>query len=99
MAKIAEYNEILSNHSKVLEIIKGELTEIKDKYGDARRTKITFDYSQIDDEDLIEEEDMVISLTHLGYVKRQPTDTFKSQHRGGRGIAGLSTREEDFVEL
>ncbi len=96
--QIAYYTEILSSEQMVLDIIKTELTEIKDKYGDARRTKITFDYSQIDDEDLIEEEDMVISLTHLGYVKRQPTDTFRSQHRGGRGIAGLSTREEDFVE-
>ena len=84
--QIAYYAEILASEQLVLDIIKTELSEI------------TFDYSQIDDEDLIEEEDVAISLTHLGYVKRQATDTFRSQHRGGRGIAGLSTREEDFVE-
>lgn len=98
LKQIEYYKEVLSSETMVLDIVKNELTEIKEKYGDERRTHITFDYSQIDDEDLIEEEDVVISLTHLGYVKRQPTDTFKSQKRGGRGISGLSTRQEDFVE-
>lgn len=98
LKQIEYYKEVLSSETMVLDIVKNELTEVKEKYGDERRTHITFDYSQIDDEDLIEEEDVVISLTHLGYVKRQPTDTFKSQKRGGRGISGLSTRQEDFVE-
>ena len=98
LKQIDYYKEVLASETMVLDIIKTELTEIKEKYGDERRTKISFDYSQIDDEDLIEEEDVAISVTHLGYIKRQPTTTFKSQNRGGRGIAGLSTREEDFVE-
>ena len=98
LKQIEYYKEVLASETMVLDIIKTELTEIKEKFGDERRTKISFDYSQIDDEDLIEEEDVAISVTHLGYIKRQPTYTFKSQNRGGRGIAGLSTREEDFVE-
>lgn len=96
--KIAYYKKILSDEGMVLEIIKNELTEIKDKYGDERRTSISFDYSEIDMEDLIDEEDVVITLTHFGYVKRLKTDTYRAQRRGGRGISGLSTREEDFVE-
>ena len=96
--KIAYYKKILSDEGMVLDIIKDELTEIKDKYGDERRTSISFDYSEIDMEDLIDEEDVVITLTHFGYVKRLKTDTYRAQRRGGRGISGLSTREEDFVE-
>ena len=82
----------------VLNIIKDELNEIKNKYGDERRTKIIEDEGDIDIEDLIEEEESVITLTHFGYIKRIPADTYKSQRRGGKGITGLSTREEDFVE-
>ncbi|MDY3929986.1 MAG: DNA gyrase subunit A [Clostridia bacterium] len=97
-AKIAEYKNILENESVVLDIIKNDLTEIKNKYGDERRTEIAMNVDEIEDEDLIEEEDVIITLTHSGYTKRVPVATYKSQHRGGRGIAGMSTREEDFVE-
>ena len=97
-AKIAEYKEILSNDSLVLDIIKTDLTNIKNKYGDERKTEIAMVADEIDIEDLIDEEDVVITLTHSGYTKRVPVTTYKSQHRGGRGITGMSTREEDFVE-
>ena len=82
----------------MLEIIKEDLLKIKAKYGDERRTEISMSAIDIEDEDLIEREDVVITLTHTGYTKRVPVDTYKSQHRGGRGIAGLATREQDFVE-
>ncbi|AEV70643.1 DNA gyrase subunit A [Acetivibrio clariflavus] len=98
LAKIKYYKDVLANEFMVLNIIKEELTEIKQKYGDERRTKIISDEGDFDVEDLIEEENCVITLTHFGYVKRIPTDTYKSQRRGGKGIIGLSTREEDFVE-
>jgi len=98
LAKIKYYKDVLANEYMVLNIIKEELTEIKQKYGDERRTKIISDEGDFDVEDLIEEESSVITLTHFGYVKRIPTDTYKSQRRGGKGIIGLSTREEDFVE-
>lgn len=98
LAKIKHYKDVLANEFMVLNIIKEELEEIKKKYGDERRTQIVPDESDIDYEDLIEEEESVITLTHFGYVKRLPTDTYKSQRRGGKGIVGLSTREEDFVE-
>jgi DNA gyrase subunit A len=98
MKLIAHLNEILASEQMVFDIIKTELTEIKGKYGDERRTEIGIDYSDIDVEDLIEEEDVVITITHLGYIKRLPTDTYKTQNRGGRGISGLSTRDADFVE-
>ncbi len=96
--KISEYKNILENESVVLDIIKNDLTQIKNKYGDERRTEIAMNINEIDDEDLIEEEDVIITLTHSGYTKRVPVTTYKSQHRGGRGISGMSTREEDFVE-
>lgn len=98
LSKIKYYKDVLANEFMVLNIIKEELVEIKEKYGDERRTKIIPDESDFDFEDLIEEENSVITLTHFGYVKRLPTDTYKSQRRGGKGIIGLSTREEDFVE-
>ena len=98
LAKIKYFKDVLANEFIVLNIIKEELLEIKEKYGDERRTKIIPDESDFDFEDLIEEESSVITLTHFGYVKRLPTDTYKSQKRGGKGIIGLSTREEDFVE-
>lgn len=97
--KAEEYRLLLSDHGKLMEQIKKELIEIRDKYGDERLTKIesAVDFD-IDDEDLIEREECVITMTHFGYIKRLPLDTYKAQHRGGRGISGLSTRDEDFVE-
>ena len=96
--KTKEYKELLENEQKLLEQIKIELKEVADKYGDERRTGIEAAVDDVDYEDLIEVEDDVITLTHFGYIKRLPASTYKSQHRGGRGIAGLSTRDEDFVE-
>ena len=93
-----EYNKLLSDRSVLMEKIKDELLEIRDKYGDERFTDIENNFDEIDDEDLIEEEEVVITLTHFGYVKRLPSDTYKAQRRGGKGIIGLQTREEDFVE-
>ncbi|HHX17605.1 MAG TPA: DNA gyrase subunit A [Clostridium sp.] len=98
MEKIKYFKDILANEFMVLNIIKDELKEIKSKYADERRTQIIHDEGDIDIEDLIEEEESVITLTHFGYIKRIPADTYKSQRRGGKGIIGLSTREEDFVE-
>ncbi|MBR0088402.1 MAG: DNA gyrase subunit A [Clostridia bacterium] len=97
-AKIANYREILANEGMVLDIIKTDLTDIKNKYGDERRTKISMISTEIDIDDLIDEEDIVVTLTHAGYTKRVPADTYRSQNRGGRGISGMSTKEEDFVE-
>ena len=96
--KIQYYRAVLADEVLLLQIIKDELTVIRNKFGDDRRTEITTDDSEIDIEDLIQEEESVITLTHFGYVKRLPADTYKSQKRGGKGIVGLSTREEDFVE-
>ena len=96
--KAAEYKALLADRNKLMEQIKTELIEIRDKYGDERLTKIEPAIDFIDDEDLIEMEDCVITMTHFGYIKRLPVATYKSQHRGGRGISGLSTRDEDFVE-
>jgi len=96
--KIKYLKEVLANESMVLNIIKEELLVIKEKYGDERKTEITAFSDEIDVEDLIEEEDEVITLTHFGYIKRLAVNTYKSQKRGGKGITGLSTREEDFVE-
>jgi len=93
-----EYNRLLSDRNVLMEKIKDELLEIRDKYGDERFTSIEANFDEIDDEDLIEEEEVVITLTHFGYVKRLPSDTYKAQKRGGKGIIGLQTREEDFVE-
>lgn len=97
LEKIAWYRDILSKPELVDGIIKEELLDIKNRYGDERRTKITFDTNDIEMEDLIQDEDVVITLTHYGYIKRTSIDAYKSQKRGGRGIAGLTTREDDFV--
>ncbi len=96
--KTEEYREILADEQKLLNLIKEELTEIKEKYGDERLTSIEPGIIDIEDEDLIEVEDVVITKTHFGYVKRLAADTYRTQRRGGVGISGLSTREEDFVE-
>ncbi len=98
MEKIAYLNKVLSSEEMVLDIVKEELIAVRDKYGDERRSEITAFADEINIEDLIDEEDVVITLTHFGYVKRLPVDTYKSQRRGGRGITGITTREEDFVE-
>ncbi|MBR6729415.1 MAG: DNA gyrase subunit A, partial [Clostridia bacterium] len=98
MVLIAHLKDVLANESMVLDIIKEELTAIRDKYGDDRLSEITAMDDEINLEDLIEEEDVVITLTHYGYVKRIPVDTYKAQRRGGKGIMGITTREEDFVE-
>lgn len=97
--QIADYQDILANHSRVINIIKEELLEIKDKYGDERRTDIdmtAIDY--IEDESLIPIEDIVVTITNKGYIKRMTSETYKTQNRGGVGIKGMTTNEEDFVE-
>lgn len=98
LERIKYFKEVLANRDLVLKIIKDELLVIKSKFADERRTKITADEDDIDIEDLIQEGKCVITLTHFGYIKRTPADTYRSQRRGGKGIAALSTREEDFVE-
>lgn len=95
---IARLQEILANERVLMNIIRQELIEIKNKYGDERRTRITAEEEDLELEDLIAEEDVVITVTHRGYIKRIPLDTYRSQRRGGKGITGLTTREEDFVE-
>ncbi|MBQ3428573.1 MAG: DNA gyrase subunit A [Mogibacterium sp.] len=97
LKKIAYYKSLLADEHKLMGVIKDELLEIKDKWGDPRRTKIVADEGELDEEALIDEEDVAITLTHLGYVKRVPADTYKAQRRGGKGIVGLTTRESDFV--
>ena len=89
---------VLADESKIFGIIKDELTKVKEQFGDDRRTRITLDASDMAVEDLIAEEDMVLTLTHGGYVKRIPLDTYRNQKRGGRGVTGMGTKETDFVE-
>ncbi len=96
--EISRLKEILANERLIYNIIKEELLEIKEKYGDRRKTRIVPSSGEISIEDMIAEEDIVITLTHFGYIKRMPEDTYKTQRRGGRGILGLTTRDEDFVE-
>ena len=96
--KIAYYKSILADEKLLMGVIKDELLEIKEKYGDERRTKFASAMDEMDEEDLIEEQQVAITLTHLGYLKRIPADTYKTQKRGGKGITGLTTRENDFVK-
>ena len=99
LALIAELKAILADEEKVLEIIREELLEVKERFNDGRRTEIVSGGAEIiEDEDLIPRQDIVISLTHNGYIKRLPVSTYKSQRRGGRGIQGMNTNEDDFVE-
>ena len=95
---IDELQGILEDPSKIVEIIKNEMLEIKQRYGDERRTNIEISTEEIDLEDLIEKHHCVITLTNAGYIKRLPADTYSAQHRGGKGITGMTTREEDFIE-
>jgi DNA gyrase subunit A len=98
LKKIEEYKAILADRKLLLGVIKDEITVISEKYGDDRRTKFGYDESDIDDEDLIPKENTVIAMTSLGYIKRMTVDNFKTQHRGGRGIKGMSTIEDDYIE-
>ena len=98
MELIEHLRAILNSERLVFEIIKEELLEIKDKFGDERKTKIVAAEGEIDLDDLIKEEQTVVTLTHFGYIKRMPIDTYRSQRRGGKGITGIATREEDFVK-
>ena len=96
--KIAEFEAILADRDKVLEVVRDELVQIRDKFGDERRTQIQMVSGEVDIEDLIPQEDRVITLTHYGYIKAQSMDNYRTQRRGGRGISGMSQRDEDFVE-
>jgi DNA gyrase subunit A len=98
MKRIAELKAILADEEKVLEIIREELAEVKERFADKRRTEITVGFDMIEDEDLIPKQNIVITLTHKGYIKRLPIDTYRSQKRGGRGIQGMGTNDGDFVE-
>lgn len=98
MKKIAELREILANEHLILQIISEELQEIKERFNDERRTEITVGEDSILDEDLIPREEVIITITHTGYIKRLPANTYRSQKRGGRGVVGMDTKSEDFVE-
>ena len=95
---IADLKDILANEQRVLDIIKTDLCAIRDNYPSERKTELSYDYGEIDVEDLIEEEEVVISMTHSGYVKRQPVAEYKAQRRGGMGVTAHKPKEEDFVE-
>lgn len=95
---IAHLNELLSNEGMRFELIKTELIEIRDKFGDERNTEITYLDDEVKIKDLIKEEDVVITISHLGYIKRTPADEYRSQRRGGRGVIGGKTRDEDYIE-
>lgn len=96
--RIAGFMEILESESRLLEVVKAEMQEIKQKYGDERHTEIQNVADEIDIEDLIEEQDCAYTLTHFGYIKRQPTSAYRAQRRGGRGVSAMATREEDFAK-
>lgn len=96
--RIAYFKKILADEHELMNVIKEELLAVKEKWGDERRTKLVADVGEIEDEDLVAEENVAITLTHLGYIKRVPMDNYKAQHRGGKGITGLTTRENDFVK-
>ncbi|MBR2505645.1 MAG: DNA gyrase subunit A [Bacilli bacterium] len=98
-ASIANYKHILESRENEIEVVIKELLEIKEKFGDERRTEISNELSTIDDESLIPEEDIVIALTKNGYIKRLTSDTFKAQHRGGRGVRGMATNDNDVVDI
>ena len=98
-SKIKEYNEILENQDRILEVVNSDLEEIKQKYGDDRRTKvIKGKVNEISEEDMVASEDTLVTITHSGYIKRLPPNTYKAQHRGGKGVSGGDTKEGDFIE-
>ncbi|MBN2096854.1 MAG: DNA gyrase subunit A [Candidatus Omnitrophica bacterium] len=96
--KIEQYRAILASTKKVLEIIKEEVDELKKKFGDERRTQVVGEIEELEIEDLIAEEDVIITISHSGYIKRLPVSAYRKQHRGGRGVTAMETREEDFIE-
>ena len=97
-AEIKDLKDILEHHSRVIDIIKKELTAIKEKFGDERRTQIIEAQEEVEEEDLIPESNVIISLSANGYIKRLPINTYKTQNRGGVGIKGMTTNEEDFAK-
>lgn len=97
--KIKDYLSILASEQRICDIIKQESREIADKFGDERRTEISAFTGDVEDEDLIPVEDCILTLTEKGYMKRQTVDTYKAQNRGGKGIMGMSRREEDYAKL
>ncbi|MCR5370555.1 MAG: DNA gyrase subunit A, partial [Clostridium sp.] len=96
--KIAEWRAILGDEKLLLGVIRTEILEVREKYGDERRTRIGWDENEIDEEDMIPDDDVVITMTHLGYIKRMSSDNFKSQNRGGKGIRGMATIDEDYLD-
>ncbi|MDD3114893.1 MAG: DNA gyrase subunit A [Anaerovibrio sp.] len=98
LQKIEWLKSVLADESKIMDIIKEELIQVRDKFSDGRRTTITYDMSDMNDEDLIADEDVVITVSHSNYIKRMKLDTYNKQNRGGQGILGMSTKEGDFVE-
>ena len=98
LIQIADLKDILANHSRVVQIIRDELTEVKNRFGDERRTEISEADFDMQDEDLIPVEDVVITMTTNGYIKRMPTDTYRTQNRGGRGVKGMAVNEDDVVD-
>lgn len=98
LEKIAYFKSILADEQKLMNIIKEELLQMKERHADVRRSQISSSEDKLELEDLIEEEDVVITISHTGYIKRMPSDTYKSQKRGGRGVTAMTTKEEDFVE-
>ncbi|HEY7329347.1 MAG TPA: DNA gyrase subunit A [Gemmataceae bacterium] len=96
--KILSYEQLLSSEQNIREVIKTDLTELRDKYGDDRKTEITGAVGRLDMEDLIAEEDNAVTISHAGYIKRLPLSTYRTQHRGGKGVSGGATREDDFIE-
>ncbi|MBE6098869.1 MAG: DNA gyrase subunit A [Anaerovibrio sp.] len=98
LKKIDWLKSVLADEWKIMEIIKEELTEVKQKFGDERRTNITHDMSEIDIEDMIADDDVVVTITHRNYIKRIKLDTYRRQNRGGTGVNGMPTKEDDFVE-
>src|SRR5690606_17837031 len=98
LKKIAELKAILADEQLILNIINDELEEIKERYQDDRRTEITIGDDLILDEDLIPQEEVIITVTHTGYIKRLPVTTYRSQKRGGKGVIGMDTKDNDFVE-
>lgn len=96
--KILTYEQLLSNEQNIREVIKTDLRELRDKYGDERKTEITGEMGRLNLEDLIAEEDNAVTISHAGYIKRLPSNTYRTQHRGGKGVSGGATREDDFIE-
>jgi DNA gyrase subunit A len=96
--KIVGYERLLGSEANILAVVRGELLEMRQKYGDDRRTEITGEVTRVNMEDLIEEEDQAVTISHNGYIKRLPLNTYRAQHRGGRGVSGGTAREDDFVE-